>query len=128
MKTHSFEKLEAYRIALDLAIEVYVVTREFPKNEQFGLTSQIRRAVVSVGSNLAEGSGRISAKDKAHFTAISYGSLMEMLCQFQIAQELGFISEVEFQKIRQQTEKLSVYLSKLRSSQLKTSGTTNIKT
>jgi len=72
-----FERIEAWQLARALNRKVYAVTRQFPKDEQFGLTSQLRRASVSVSSNIAEGSGRNSDVDFAHFLEIAYGSLME---------------------------------------------------
>jgi len=72
-----FERIEAWQLARVLNKTIYAVTREFPKEEQFGLTSQLRRASVSVSSNTAEGSGRNSDVDFAHFLEIAYGSLME---------------------------------------------------
>ena len=74
-----FEKLEVWQNAVAFANRVYEVTRGFPDNERFGLTSRMRRAAASVSSNIAEGSGRSSDKDFSHFVQIAYGSLMEVL-------------------------------------------------
>ena len=84
----SFEKLRAYEIGRALAKDVYALTLRFPDYEKFGLCSQIRRAAVSIPSNIAEGSGRMSLKEKAHFIEIAFGSLMETYCQMQIALDL----------------------------------------
>ena len=81
MKTFSFEKLIAWQKARELASEIYKTTKLFPKDELFGLTSQMRRCAVSIASNLAEGSGRNSMKDKARFTEIAFGSALELLNQ-----------------------------------------------
>lgn len=74
---------------------VYALLEKFPQREQFALSSQLRRAVVSVPSNIAEGNGRFSAKDQLRFFEIAYGSLMEVFCQIKIARELDYISETE---------------------------------
>ncbi len=80
----SFQKLEVWQMAKKMVVEVYKMTQTFPSGERFGLTSQINRSAVSVASNIAEGSGRTSYKDQAHFTETAYGSLMEMACQIEI--------------------------------------------
>lgn len=74
----SFEKLEVWQMARKLAVRIYKQTQSFPNEEKYGLTSQIRRSALSIGSNIAEGSTRASAKDQAHFTTVAYGSLMEV--------------------------------------------------
>ena len=90
MKIFSFEKLIAWQKARELASEIYKITKLFPKDELFGITSQMRRCSVSVASNLAEGSGRNSMKDKARFTEIAYGSAKEVEYQLSIAERLGY--------------------------------------
>ena len=75
-----FEKLEVWQLAKELILAIYNVSKRFPANEQYGLINQINRAVISVASNLAEGSSRISQKDQAHFSQLAYGSLMEVAC------------------------------------------------
>ena len=87
-----FEKLEVWQSARLLNREVYQVTRSFPVNEQFGLTSQLRRASVSVPSNIAEGSGRNSDKDFAHFLEQAYGSLMEVASDTFLAVDEGYLT------------------------------------
>jgi len=81
MKQFSFEKLVVWQKSKDLSIHIYRITSSFPKEEKFGLISQLRRCAVSIASNLAEGSGRNSSKDKARFSEIAYGSLLELLNQ-----------------------------------------------
>ena len=73
---YSFEKLRVWQNARKFVLDVYKITNNFPAHEKFGLVDQIRRAVVSVPANIAEGSSRLSAKDQAHFTNIAYSSLM----------------------------------------------------
>ena len=114
-----FHKLQVWHLAKDLVIDIYKFTKNFPAEEKFGLTSQLNRAAVSVASNIAEGSGRISRKDQAHFTQQAYGSLMEVACQVEIACDLGLIGDNELQDIHQKIRSVAVKLSALRSSQLR---------
>lgn len=106
MDFYSFEKLLVYQEARNLVVSVYKLAKRFPNDERFGLTAQLRRAIVSVPSNLAEGSGRVSVREKIHFLGIAFGSLMEAFCQLQIATDLGYITEAEFDCLR--TKFLSV--------------------
>ena len=85
-----FEKLEVWQRAIEFADDVYTCTRGFPDSERFGLTSQMRRAVVSISSNIAEGSGRGSKRDFGRFVEIAYGSVMEVVSQAQIARRHSF--------------------------------------
>ncbi len=114
----SFRNLNVWQKSRQLTLKVYKLTKEFPKSEEFGLISQLRRATVSVASNLAEGSGRITAKDKAHFTSISYGSLMEVACQLQLAYDLKFIDNEQFNNIIYLVEEIARMLNALRQAQL----------
>jgi four helix bundle protein len=118
MKVYSFEKLEAWILSKELTKMVYMVTKSFPSEEIYGLTSQLRRASVSISSNLAEGSGRTSKKDFAHFVQIAYGSMMELLNQLIIAEELEYIQKDELVKMREQIDKISLILTALRKSLL----------
>jgi len=118
--TFSFEKLNVWIDSKNLVKLIYLVTKEFPNEEKFGLTNQIRRASVSVCSNLAEGTSRISNKDKAHFTTLSYSSLMEVLNQIIIAYELNFLNMENYNLVRIEIEKISNKLNALRNSQLNT--------
>ena len=90
---YSFEKLKVWQEAKKLVVEVYQLLDSFPKFEKFALCDQIRRAIVSVPSNIAEGSGRKSLKEQIHFLEISYGSLMESYNQLLITVDLAYISE-----------------------------------
>lgn len=116
--TYGFEKLEVWKKSKDLATKLYTVTSSFPQEEKFGIVSQIRRAAVSVASNIAEGSSRSSTKDQAHFSQIAYGSLMEVLCQITIAHELGFLSNENLADLRDRIEEISRMLNSLRKFQL----------
>lgn len=93
MKINSFKDLNAWKEAHKLVLLVYKITRGFPKEEIFGLTSQLRRAVVSITSNIAEGFSRGYAKEKFQFYSISLGSLTEVENQTIIARDLGYIDE-----------------------------------
>jgi four helix bundle protein len=90
---YSFENLKVWQEAKNLVVDVYRLLDNFPKFEKFALSDQIRRAIVSVPSNIAEGSGRKSLKEQTHFLEISYGSLMETYNQLLIAIDLAYISE-----------------------------------
>jgi len=84
--------LDAWKLSISLVSDIYMLTRDFPKEEIYGLTSQIRRAAVSISSNIAEGAARVSNKYFAHFLNISLGSLAEVETQIILRGELGFIS------------------------------------
>ena len=114
----SFEKLEVWQDSINFAKQVYEITNNFPKTEIYGLISQIRRATVSISSNIAEGSTRKSFKDQARFTEIAFGSLLETLNQLIIANKLGYISENELNLIRTEIEKMSRQLNGLKKSQM----------
>lgn len=96
----SFEGLEVYQTARSLVRDVYRLQQKFPKTETYALGDQIRRSASSVTSNIAEGSGRNSYKEKAHFIEIAYGSLMEAFSQLQIAQDLGYLTDNDIDAIR----------------------------
>ena len=112
----SFENLAAYQRSMDLVEHVYTLLKKFPKEEQYAICDQLRRAVVSVPSNMAEGLSRYSAKEKVHFVEISYGSLMEVYCQLNIAQRLGYISGEELAGLKVEIENIARPLSGLRNS------------
>ena len=95
MEVFQFEKLIAWKKAKELALAVYQLIEKFPQREQYALSSQIRRAAISVPSNIAEGSGRASKKEKIHFIEIAFGSLTETYCQLLIAKDLGYITDDE---------------------------------
>lgn len=118
MRLFSFEKLDVWKLSIKLTKLVYRLTKAFPDDEKFGLTSQIRRASVSIASNLAEGSSRISRKEQARFSEISYGSLHEVLNQLIIANELDYISEKELDNLRPLIEEIANKINSLRNYQL----------
>jgi four helix bundle protein len=90
-----YQRLIVWQRAMDLVENVYVTTREWPREEQYGLTSQVRRAAISVPSNIAEGHGRSGAKEFAHHVSVAYGSLSELETQILIAQRLGYQADAE---------------------------------
>ena len=118
MKTFSFEKLIAWQKARELASEIYKITRLFPKDEVFGLTSQMRRCAVSIASNLAEGSGRNSMKDKARFTEIAFGSALELLNQLILSFDFKYFEEQKYIEIREKITEVTVLINGLYKSQL----------
>ena len=119
-----FEKLDVFKHARALVRSTYTLIEKFPYSERNGLSDQLRRAIVSVPSNIAEGLGRISDKEKIHFIEISYGSLMESLCQIQLARDLEYITEEDLLEKRKQIKATSKLLSGLRYSYLKKLQTT----
>lgn len=111
--TYSFEKLDTWQYARQLVHMVYDLTARFPTEEKYSLTSQIRRASVSVSSNIAEGSTRWSRKEKARYYEMAYGSLMECLNQAILSLDLLFISENEYRRVRDLIETISRMLNSL---------------
>ena len=92
MKIFSFEKLTVWQKTRALAVKIYKMTKTYPDDERFGLISQMRRCAISISSNIAEGTGRRSAKGKARFTEISFSSALELLNQLILSNDLGFVS------------------------------------
>lgn len=125
MYLYSFEKLEVWQLARKLVKIIYEVTKKFPSEEKFILTSQIRRACISISSNLAEGTSRKTPKDQAHFTQMAYSSLMELLNQLIISVDLEYLTEKELMEVRSHIELLSNKLNSFRNSQLNNPRLTN---
>ena len=115
-ETYQFESLKAWQKSMELVKLVYQLIAKFPQYEQFGLSSQLRRAVISVPSNIAEGSGRISYKEKIHFLEIAFGSQLESYCQLQIAVDLGYIKSEELLAVKPLFFEISRLISGLRKS------------
>ena len=113
---YAFEKMNAWQEARKLVVEVYQLLEDFPNFEKYALCDQIRRAIISVPSNLAEGSGRISIKEQLHFYEISYGSLMESYNQLIIAADLNYIGKENLKDIQPQIDVVARMLNGLRSS------------
>lgn len=119
MYIFAFEKLEVWHDARNLVKFVYKLTAQLPSGEKYGLTSQMRRAAVSIVSNIAEGSGRTSSKDQSHFFQIAYSSCIELLNQVIISNDLTYISEEDLIKSRLEMGKITNKLNALRKSCLK---------
>ncbi len=92
MKDFYYRKLKVYHQSKRLVTNIYSLTKTFPLQEQYGLTNQIQRAAISIPSNIAEGMGRFSLKERIHFLEIAHGSLMEVMCQLEIAEHLNYIT------------------------------------
>lgn len=108
-----FRKILVWQKSISLVTKVYKATRTFPKEETFGLTSQIRRSSVSIPSNIAEGSGRESNKDFLRFLYISLGSLFEMQTQLEIAKNIIYINEEEFNLLYEDSREIERMLASL---------------
>lgn len=102
-----FEKLEVWQEARKLNRQVYQLTRSFPVDELYAMTAQIRRASLSISSNIAEGSGRNSDKDFAHFLEQAYGSLMETASLFYLAADEGYVAEAKLDGLLDEAELLA---------------------
>lgn len=115
---YSYKDLDAYKEAKLLVRKVYELLKLFPREEQFALCDQLRRAVISVPSNLAEGSGRYSNKEQLHFLEIAYGSLIEVECQMDIAHDIAYISDEQLSDVNAQIRKVAALLSGLRNKRM----------
>lgn len=113
-KKYEYKNLDAYKESKALVMLVYGQLKRFPKEEQYALCDQLRRAVISVPSNIAEGSGRTSSKDQAHFFEMAFGSLMEVSCQVDIAHDLGYISQEYLEQVEQRIRRIAALLFGLR--------------
>ena len=109
-----YRKLSVYQKAMDLVVEIYKLLKKFPLEERYALCDQIRRASISVPSNIAEGMGRFSDKEKIHFLEISNGSLMETMCQLEIGKQLGYLSQEDYQRVEADITEIACMLSSLR--------------
>ena len=114
-----FENLEVWKRAIELAKTVYEMTTGFPSEERFGLVTQMRRAAVSVSSNIAEGFSRWSGNEQARFMEVSFGSLMELISEAKIAEQQNFLSNSDYTKLHAEAEDISRMLSGLRRSLLR---------
>ena len=111
--TYGFEKLRVWQNSKDLVIEIYKLTREFPDDGKFSITAQIRRAAISVSANIAEGSGRKSSRDQAHFYQMAYSSLLELLNHLYIAIELEYMTGSYLTNLKSQIFGISNQLNAL---------------
>ncbi len=118
MKQFSFEKLNVWQKSRALSVMIYGVTKKYPPDEKFGLTSQMRRSAISIASNIAEGTGRHSPKDKARFTEIAYGSTLELLNQTILSNDLEYLNNTDLEIIRKQLSEITAMLDGLYKAQL----------
>ena len=118
----NFEKLETWQKAIQFADLVYRLTRGFPDEERFGLTSQMRRAAISISSNIAEGAARHSHVEYAQFVEIAAGSVFEVVSQSFIGRNQGFLNEPDFKAIYAAADEQSRMLTGLREYLLRTNG------
>ncbi len=112
----SYRDLKVWKQSKEVAKEIYLATRPFPKEELYGLTSQIRRAAVSIPSNIAEGHARSSTKEYLHFLAIALGSLAELETQIEIATELGYMKKEAMEKLFKKLDEVGKMLRGLKQS------------
>lgn len=114
MEQFTFEKLDVWQKSRGLVREVYCLTSKFPSDERFGLTNQLNRAIISVPSNIAEGCGRPSYKERIHFLEIAYGSLMESMTQIILAADLRYISENDLNSSKEKIVEVAKMINGLR--------------
>ncbi|HQX04635.1 MAG TPA: four helix bundle protein [Flavobacterium sp.] len=119
MRIFSFEKLIAWQKGRELALLIYKTTKKFPKEETFGLSSQMRRCSISITSNLAEGSRRKSFKDKARFSEIAYSSSLELLNQVILSNDFEYIDEINYLSLREKIAEVNMLIDGLYISQIK---------
>jgi four helix bundle protein len=112
-KIKSFTDLDAWKEEHKLVLEIYKITKDFPKEEQFGLTNQLRGASISITSNIAEGFSRSTYKDKANFYSMALGSLTETKNQLVIARDVDYINSEKFSELANQTIKISKIINGL---------------
>jgi len=112
----SYRDLEVWQKAMDLVVECYRITNKFPRSELYGLTSQLRRAAVSVPSNIAEGRERQHTKEFVQHLAIAYGSLAELETHLQIAQRLTYLDSRQVRQVLEKTSEVGRMLNGLRRS------------
>lgn len=112
--TFSFEKLEVWQLSRTLTKSIYLLTETFPSSEQFGLTNQMRRCSVSVSSNIAEAAGRLGKQEKVRFYSIAFGSLLELLNQLILSNDLGYMGDEVLKETRGTIESISRMLNALK--------------
>ena len=109
-----FKRLKVWEKAHAIALRTYAVTRTFPREETYGLTSQVRRAAVSIGSNLAEGCGRDTRKEFGYFIRIALGSTQELRYQCMLGRDLGWISDIDYSPLEAGIDEVRAMLHALR--------------
>jgi four helix bundle protein len=114
MYIYSFEKLEVWKLSKSVCVDIYQLTNKFPSEERFGMVAQMRRASISIASNISEGSSRMTSKDQAHFYTMPYSSAIELLNQLIISEALFFIYSQDLIQARLNLEPITRGISKLR--------------
>ena len=114
----NYRTLKAYTEAKELVKLIYALLRRFPKEEQYALCDQLRRAVISIPSNIAEGMGRVSQKEQVHFLEIAFGSLMEVGSQMDVAHDLKYITGQELDAVDEKIDVVASLLSGLRNKRM----------
>jgi len=112
---HRFKDLDIWKLSRKFCSQIYITTANFPDTEKFGLTNQLRRASVSIPSNIAEGCSRSSNKDFSRFLEIAIGSIYEIETQLLIAFDLGYISQIKVDELIYDLDKITKMISKFRS-------------
>ena len=110
----SYRQLDVTQVAIDLVVEIYRITESFPRDERFGLTSQLRRAAISVPANIAEGAGRSGPREFHHFVSIARGSNCELDILLDIAERLRFVDVAQVEQSREMLDRVGRMLVKLR--------------
>ena len=116
MGTLSYKDLQVWQKSIQLVKEIYLITEKFPQSEKFGLVDQLRRAAVSVPSNIAEGYGRNSSKERKQFISLARGSAAEVEAQLTVSRELGFVTSLDSTKAEQLVTEVLKMLTGLRKS------------
>ena len=116
MNDFYYRKLDVYNLSKQFVMQVYQLLRGYPEYERYALCDQLRRAVISIPSNIAEGTGRMALKERIHFYDIAYGSLTETLCQLEISRDLNYIDDVQFSSLEQTASRISMTLIALKKS------------
>lgn len=127
MEIFGYRKLVAYQKAKEVVKRTYKLLKKFPAEERWAMCDQLRRASVSITSNIAEGVNRYSVKDKSHFIEVAYGSLMEVSSQFEIAEDLGYITADDRLSMDQLIEEVARLLSGLQNSYKQSTDSTDSK-
>lgn len=116
MNDFFYRKLDTYQLAKQFSIEVCHIAGVFPNHEKYGLSDQLRRAAISIPSNISEVTGRIGIRERLHFLDIANGSLFESVCQLEIAKELNYIGKDDFRRVEELASRVSMTLIGLKKS------------
>ncbi|MCR5239908.1 MAG: four helix bundle protein [Prevotella sp.] len=111
----SYRKLNVYQLSKKLVTDIYKLIGTFPNTETYALGDQLHRAVISIPSNIAEGTAKASPKEQFHFLEIAYGSLMEIMCQLEISYDLGYIDQVQLRQSEEEIVMIYKMLSSMQS-------------